>query len=542
MRYYTRYSVRFLIIFGFFLTFSQYLSAVDGSLDTLFDTDGKRTVDFGGGNFASAIALQPDGKSVAVGSTEPSGGDWALVRLNTDGSLDTTFDTDGKVTTNVGGTNENLANDVAIQADGKIVVVGRNSISGATAFFVVARYNANGSLDATFGTGGIVTTNVSGSGDNIANAVAIQTDGKIVVVGEVGSPAEFGVVRYNTDGSLDVTFGTGGIVTTDPGGIGFFNSAQAVLIQTDGKIIVAGTAGVTGPYTAFSIVRYNTDGSLDGLFGSSGITVTKITANQSDTVTGAAFQSDGKIIVVGDTIPAFGQKDFVVVRYTSAGALDDGTFGTAGITTTSVSAFDDVGDVAIQADDKIVLVGGNTDNDNYTILRYTATGSLDSNFGTAGIIYTNISGPDIAKDVVIQDDAKILVVGNSGNAEPNRDFSFVRYLVDTCVGSTQIGSDSTVEVFTDFQVVAPGGRIAALAMIQDGFILCGDGTFSSCFPVAGKICLNNNILTLKKDLIMHNISSISSLGNINGNGYVLDLSKSVSCIPTSDCPEIMLKP
>lgn len=107
---------------------------MDGSLDTLFDTDGKRTVDFGGGNFASAIALQPDGKSVAVGSTEPSGGDWALVRLNTDGSLDTTFDTDGKVTTNVGGTNENLANDVAIQADGKIVVVGRNSISGATAF------------------------------------------------------------------------------------------------------------------------------------------------------------------------------------------------------------------------------------------------------------------------------------------------------------------------------------------------------------------------------------------------------------------------
>ncbi len=208
----------------------------DGSLDSSFGTGGKVTTDFGGSDAALAAVLQPDGKIVAVGT---SAADFALARYNTDGSLDTSFGTGGKVTTDFGGTDQAWA--AVLQPDGKIVAAGL-----ASADFALARYNTNGSLDTSFGTGGKVTTSFEGSDQ--ARAVVLQPDGKIVAVGW-DNGVEFALARYNTDGLLDSSFGTGGKVTTDFGGS---DAALAAVLQSDGKIVAVGFANTTD----FALARY----------------------------------------------------------------------------------------------------------------------------------------------------------------------------------------------------------------------------------------------------------------------------------------------
>src|SRR5262249_51395919 len=178
------------------------------------------------------------------------GSNFAVARYNADGTLDTTFSFDGKVTTDFGG--DDRAFSVAIQADGKIVVAGA-SLTNPGDDFALARYNPDGSLDAGFGTGGKVTT-AFGSGLDHANACTIQADGKIVAVGADGG--DFALARYNSDGSLDGTFGTGGKVTTDFGGQ--LEEAFGVAMQADGKIVAAGAAA-----GGFALARYYPDGHLD---------------------------------------------------------------------------------------------------------------------------------------------------------------------------------------------------------------------------------------------------------------------------------------
>ncbi len=225
----------------------------DGSLDPTFSTDGKVTTDFAGGfDEAFAVALQPDGKIVAAGGAVVGSSpfDFALTRYNPDGSLDPTFGTDGKATTDFGGTDEALA--MALQPDGKIVAAGQAFTGSSPDFavdFAVARYNPDGSLDSTFGTGGKVTTDFAGF--DAARAVALQPNGKIVAAG--GSSFDFAVARYKKHGSLDPSFGPGGKVTTD-----FASStdvARAVALQPDGKIVAAGDAA-TGTSFDFALARY----------------------------------------------------------------------------------------------------------------------------------------------------------------------------------------------------------------------------------------------------------------------------------------------
>ena len=168
-----------------------------------------------------------------------------------DGALDTTFGTGGKVTTTIRGLDEGKA--IAIQSNGKILVVGDDMAN-----FEIVRYNTDGSLDTTFDTDGKVTTDIGTSTTDTANAVAIQSDGKIVVAGKSGGMAlnsgNFAVVRYNTDGSLDTTFDTDGKVTTDIG-TSSSDTGSAVAIQSDSKIVVAGRIMVSGP-PVFAVVRY----------------------------------------------------------------------------------------------------------------------------------------------------------------------------------------------------------------------------------------------------------------------------------------------
>jgi uncharacterized delta-60 repeat protein len=281
--------------------------AAAGDLDTTFGTGGKVITDFPEtDDEAFAVAIQPDGKIVVAGPTVVDGAvDFGLARYKLDGSLDVSFGTGGKVTTDFSGS-QSIATAVAIQRDGKIVVAGLTD-AGGVPDFALARYNPDGSLDPTFGTGGQVTTDFSGGNDQ-AFGVAIQSDGKIVVAGV--ATIDFALVRYNPDGSLDTRFGTGGKVTTDFSGDS--DHAHGVAIQPDGKIVVAGTAG----FAEFALARYNTDGTLDTGFRTDG----KLTTDFSGGIEqahGVAIQPDGKIVVVG-----VAGEDFALARYNGDGTLD----------------------------------------------------------------------------------------------------------------------------------------------------------------------------------------------------------------------------
>jgi len=314
---------------------------------------------------ADVIAVQSDGRIVMVGHSSAwgsgTGYDFALARYNSDGSLDTSFGTDGKVTTDFGSSYDH-ANGVAIDADRRIVVVGA-SFQSTSYDFALARYNSDGSLDTSFGTGGKVTTDFNSS-YNYAHGVAID-GGKIVLVGRTGD--DFAVARYNSNGSLDVTFGGDGKVTTDFGGA--FACALDVAID-GGKIVVAGCSRQGGTGEDFALARYNSNGSLDTTFDGDGKVTTDF-GGSVDVANGVAVDAAGKIVVAGYSYQGEAglQTDFGLARYNADGSLDT-TFGTGGLVTTDFGFNDTACGVAIDGDGKIVL-GGHSRYD-FALARYEA--------------------------------------------------------------------------------------------------------------------------------------------------------------------------
>ena len=293
----------------------------DGSLDATFGLDGK--VSIGGAAFAQAMALQPDGKLLIAGY---AGADFALLRFNSDGNLDTTFGGGaGQVVTDFGAGSLDLGTFVAVQGDGKIVVAGYAN-SGSVYDFALARYDADGSLDTSFGGDGKVTTDFGTNTIDLAWSVTVQADGKIVAAGQSGNAGgsyDIAVIRYNPDGSLDTTFGNGDgkVISTFPGSNQ--DRAYSILVQPDGKIVVAGAAfGVD-----FALARYDADGSLDGTFGVGGLVLTDFAGNQ-DAGLSVVCQPDGRLLVAGLTNDGSGG-DFAVARYNADGSLDT-SFGVGG--------------------------------------------------------------------------------------------------------------------------------------------------------------------------------------------------------------------
>jgi uncharacterized delta-60 repeat protein len=360
---------------------------VDGSLDPSFGSAGKVTTDVGGAfDEAFAVMIQPDGKIVAAGGTAPGGGccQFALARYNPDGSLDPTFDTDGKVTTPFGG--DARAFDVAIQADGKILAAG-SKFDPFENGFALARYNPDGSLDPTFGTAGKALTSFGGMAD-AAHGVAVQPDGKIIAAGAGGAANDFLVARYNPDGSLDATFGTTGKVITDFGGL---DRAHDVDLQGDGKIVAAGVGG-----EKFAVARYRTDGSLDPSFDGDGKATTQFTGENIEIAEALAIQPEGRIVVAGSAFTSF-DRSYALARFNAEGSLD-ATFGTGGKVMTNFGNPSDVG---------VLCPEGRPD-----------------------------CSEDIAYDVATQPDGKIVAVGGGGACNPPCAWTLARYLVDSPPSST----------------------------------------------------------------------------------------------------------
>ena len=379
----------------------------------------------------------------------------ALATSATAGDLDLTFGSDGKVITDLG-SGTDAANAVAIQQDGKIVAVGRAGFPDA---FAAVRYNLDGTLDPTFGIGGVATIDV-GLFDE-AFAVAIQSDGKIVAAGATapsGFCCQFALARYNSDGSPDTSFGVGGVVTTSFGGL---TEAFAVAIQADGKIVAAGST--FSPFiSSFALARYNVDGSLDPGFGAGGLVTTDF--GGVDAAGAVAIRADGRIVAVGGGGPS---SDFALALYLSDGSLDS-TFGTGGKVTTDFGSFDRANAVAIQTDGKIVVAG--TGVERFALARYGSTGELDPSFDADGKVTTQFTGANIesANALVIQTDGKIVAAGSAFDGPQS--LAIARFETN---GSPDISFGDLGRVMTGFA----GGDAEArgIALQADGLIVAAGG-------------------------------------------------------------------
>jgi uncharacterized delta-60 repeat protein len=361
--------------------------ASPGGLDPSFGGNGRVVTDLapnqGGSNVAYAVASYPNDKLVVAGTVSPSGSDstFGLVRYLFDGSLDRTFGGgDGRVRTAFAEGSAGALN-LAVQADGKIVAVG--GISGAA--LAVARYNSDGSLDETFDDDGRVTTNVPGRSPTNGAAVAVQDDGKIVVAGT--SEDDFLVVRYESDGSPDETFGTDGVALVDLGGS---EHSEAIALQPDGSIVVAGRT-VQPPEGDFvwALIRLTSAGLPDPTFGTAGAVMSNLNSRGTEWADDVALQENGKIVAVGKA-----RAKWAIVRYTAGGALDPG-FAEGGIARIRFGYYGAEG-VVIQSTGKIVvagpeLVGSGAERDlGFGLARFRTDGRFDTTFGGDGHVETPI--------------------------------------------------------------------------------------------------------------------------------------------------------
>jgi len=384
-------------------TFAQYL-------DNTFGTAGLVNTSLGSfGNMCNSVVIQGDQKIVFGGTAKSSSFsdyNFAIARCNSDGTLDNTFGTGGKVVTPIEPGSE--GNSVAIQSDEKIL------LGGYSGWFIsLVRYNSDGSLDTTFGTGGKVITDIDGYYSETCKSVAIQSDGKILLGGygqhNSSDVPYFILVRYNTNGTLDTSFGTDGKV------IGRIGYGRSLLIQDDGKILLGGGSNFT-----FALVRYNTDGILDTTFGTGGEVITAV--GSSSEGNSLAIQSDGKIVLGG-----YANNNFALVRYNLDGSLDN-TFGLDGKVTTVMGNYSAGKSIGIQNDGKIVL-GGYAESD-FGLVRYNSDGTLDNTFGNGGKIITPIG---VGNSLAIQNDGRIVMGGDAYNG----DMALVRY------SSALVGTEKT---------------------------------------------------------------------------------------------------
>ena len=389
------------------------------------------------------------------------------------GDLDTTFGANGVVSSNFGGLCHAYA--VAVQVDGRIVVAGDAHSQAA-----VARYNTDGSLDPTFGSAGVTITPAGELA--AAFAVAIQPDGRIVVAGQVHFNTiaydDWLILRYNTDGSLDNTFGSGGMINTD---FGTFDFAYAVQIQPDDKIIVAGRAN-----DQFGVARYDPDGSLDASFAEGGKTIIEPFRDPA-WANSIALTSGGQIVVAGYAFSPTDEEAFGLVMFKPKGALAK-TFGHTGEVIAPPFQFCMPGDpnsediaqgVAIQADGKIVAAGnslspcGPTLGD-FAVARYLANGALDPTFGSGGQVATPFLGAGAGKSLVIQPDGKILVGGQVLEFMVGYEFGLIRYNSDGSLDPTFGFEGRARTFFGDINYEA-----GSMALGRDGNIIGVGAAFGS---------------------------------------------------------------
>ncbi len=407
---------------------------VDGTLDAGFGNEGKQITKINDGGSGYALGIQTDGKIVMAGlAMQNNLSYFALARYNTNGNLDNSFNGTGTQTSAII-TENGARNSLAFKSDGKIVI-GGYAINGTARDLALACFDTDGSVDNSFGVNGILTTDFS-STDDFAGSLVLQNDDKIILAGysNIVTPnntiRQMAVARYNANGSLDNTFGDNGKLIGDyKQGYTVFN---ATVIQQDGKAIAGGSTWNGSSYD-FALVRYNIDGSIDSTFGTNGRQITDL--GLTDEIVSLALQANGKIIAAGNSDNRVSIFRFAVVRYNSDGTLDNSFSGDGKLLITPIGNSDVCKSVAVDNEGRIVLagytfIGLNYDSATFAVARISGDGTYDNTFSDNAKQRTNFDGGEsFASSVAIQTDSKIVVSGRVYLNGKNR-FALVRYNTD----------------------------------------------------------------------------------------------------------------
>ena len=397
-----------------------------GTLDASWGTfsplgAGKVSTDIGSGDdSAAAMTRQPDGKVLLAGTCyNGTNNDFCVARYTPSGTLDTTWNGTGKVITAIGSGGD-TASAMTLQPDGKVLLAGQCDSNGHYEF-CAARYNASGTLDTTWnGTGKVITT-ISGAWDS-AHAITLQPDGKVLLAGRCyTSPStDFCATRYNANGTLDTTWNGTGKVITDIGIVS--GSAAAVTVQPDGKVLLAGYC-YNGGNNEYCATRYNANGTLDTTWNGTGRVITAMGGGDG-TASAMTLQPDGKVLLAGTC-----SSDFCAARYNANGSLDTSWNGTGKLLTAIGSGYDSAGAITLQPDGKVLLAGYcyNGTNDDFCAARYNSNGTLDTSWNSTGKVITAIgSSDDTSTAMTLQPDGRVLVAGNCRNGTYT-EFCVARY-------------------------------------------------------------------------------------------------------------------
>ena len=426
------------------------------------------------------------------------------------GRIDSTFGTNGIVKTVVGATGQTICRNLLALPNGKILATGYSN-TGSSNVFTVIRYLTNGSVDTVFGKKGIATLAVAGSPSSFGYCSVLEPGGKILVGGDYynGTSYNFAVGRFNADGSVDTTFGNKGAATFSVGTSATIdNVGQAIELQSDGKIILAGTSFNNGT-TDFTVVRFNSNGTVDSTFGNKGAVITPIGAG-NDNCYSMTVQADDKIILGGDINQGTAYV-FTAVRYLKNGAIDL-SFANAGIFIDSIGVNDDDYGYAIemQADQKI-LFGGTARTANgydFALMRLNTNGALDNTFGKSGKVFTDFKGGvnggsiDYGKCIAIQPDGKIVMGGRTflngsefgvarylSNGAPDLSFSDSGMVVCKAGNAQHYGNGIVIDSYG--RIVLGGNATEAL---PDYFVLV---RFTSGLSVGVRSMLSSELESVK---------------------------------------------
>jgi uncharacterized delta-60 repeat protein len=441
----------FSFLFSLFLIYiAKSIQAQTGSLDTSFNTTGIVTTQIGTlADYIYSLAVQSDGKIIAAGESFSNEGDIvALARYNPDGSLDSTFNEDGIITI----PSEIMLGaitDLKIMQDGKILAVGL-VYDDPVYDMAILRFNTDGTLDNTFCDEGIRIVSINSNG-TMTTCLALQPDNKILIAGYsfISHNYDFILVRLNQDGTFDSSLDNDGILNTS-----FIiqethcaSNANSIAIQSDGKIVLAGSVGDPSGDTDFALARYKTNGTLDPTFGNGGKVITRL-GSGSDVIRRIEIQSDNKIICAGYSY--INKLGFAFVRYNQDGTVDT-SFGEDGLVFTDLDTDGSMcNSFGIQPDGKIIA-GGMADNgndQNFALARFNNNGSLDNSFGNNGILIQAItSGDDGIRSLKIQPDERIVAGGFSHIVDYDYEFALIRVLSGLIVNTLDFSIQNILLIY-----------------------------------------------------------------------------------------------